>query len=100
MTPSLVRAKEIDKLSQGAVPATAWPRRPMPAPLTKGARVIQNAAKKFDGSISMLAREKGLPERSLYRWASSQNGPRSWALAELNAALQTNLKPSDFQVTA
>lgn len=98
--PSENHAEEIDKLSQGAVPATIWPRRRPPEPVNKGAATIQKAAKRYNGSIAQLARETGLPQRGLARWAAGQNGPRQSTLAALNAALQTNLKVSDFWVDA
>lgn len=100
MSPSEQHAEQINELSQGAVPATLWPRRRPPAAASKGAAAIQKAAQRYNGSISQLAREKGLPQRALARWAANQNGPRARSLAELNAALKTNLKPGDFQVQA
>lgn len=98
--PSPRHARLIDKLSQGAVPATAWSRRSVVAAPTPGAAAIQRAAVDFDGSITTLARAKKLPMRSLMRWVCGENTPRSKAIAKLNKKLNVNLKSSDFEVIA
>jgi len=98
--PSEQHAEELDTLSQGAVPATLWPRRHLPKPLSRGAQVLQKAASRYGVSISRLADETGLPKRGLARWASNKYAPRSASLAEINRVLKTNLRPEDFQVQA
>jgi len=97
--PATDRAKTLDRLSQGAVPSTAWPRRLPPPPVTKGARVIQSKAARH-GGIPALAAASGLPPRALFRWAYSQHTPRGSSIADLNHALGVNLTARDFEVQA
>jgi transcriptional regulator with XRE-family HTH domain len=99
LIPSLKHCAELDKLSQGAVPATIWARRKLPEPKSKGARAIQKAASVYYGSLNRLATETGLPQRSLARWGSSKNAPRQWQLPILNKALKANLTVDDFAVS-
>jgi ribosome-binding protein aMBF1 (putative translation factor) len=100
LVPSTRHARELDELSQGAIPATLWPRRRPPPPKTTGAGVIQKAAASYGGSITALAIDKGIPQRALARWGSGQNAPQRKHIARLNKALDVNLTAEDFQVSA
>lgn len=100
LTPSSTHARELEELSQGAVPATLWQRRRPPEPKSRGAALIQKAALSYDGSFAALAADKGLPQRALARWGNNQNTPRKRQLAVLNKALKANLTADDFVVSA
>ena len=100
LVPSLKHCVELDKLSHGAIPATAWARRNLPEPKSKGAAAIQQAASLYHGSLNRLATETGLRQRALARWGANKNAPRPGHLAVLNKALKTNLTVDDFAVSA
>lgn len=100
MVPSVDRARVLEEISKGAVPADIWPRRPAAEPATRGARVLQATAKKMGLSISQLSRHTGIPQRALHRWMVGQHAPRKPGLALLNSALRLSLKESDFEVAA
>ena len=100
LIPSPRHCAELDKLSQGAIPATAWARRKLPEPKSKGAQAIQQAASVYHGSLSRLASETGLPQRSLARWGANKNAPRPRWLPALTKALKASLTVDDFAVSA
>ena len=100
MAPSKSRARQIERISMGAIPATLWPRRPVTEPQSKGARVLLSAIERRRMSIMQVARDSGLPVRALHRWVVGDNAPRKSGLAKLNTALGLKLTQRDFEVRA
>jgi len=100
MNPTPNRARRVEKLSRGAVPASLWPRRIPARALTKGARAINHAALTRGLSMLELARQIEEPGRSMTRWASGEHCPQDHHLARLNAKLGLKLVPADFGVCA
>jgi len=100
MHPTPNRARQIEKLSRGAVPASLWPRRIPARALTKGARAINHAALTRGLSMLELARQIEEPGRSMTRWASGEHCPQDHHLARLNSKLGLKLIPADFGLRA
>ncbi len=101
MNPSQQRAQLLEHITDGAVPATIWPRQePRQMALPPGAAALREAAKARAKSIIGLAREVGVQERAMARWASGHNIPRPDSLAKINATLGLKLSFADFQVGA
>lgn len=98
--PSAQNARQLQKITQGEVPATLWPRRTLKTGSSPGSKAIWAAAKRRNVPIFALAHECSLPHRSLYRWAAGESHPHSSSIRVLNERLGLNLSVGDFEVRA